>query len=178
MPKNTVSEDHDSLGFINEVLNRGIRDRVTDIHWEPLVSQGSKELVIRFRIDGVLRDVDKVVRETQQLDSLINAIKIMSGLDPTKKRREQDGFSVRGTVARRVPGGDLEVASGNRTDAQGRPAGLGGTPVGRLDGASGRFDRRNRRRRGTLLRGTQRGAAVQGGPGRSPLSGGHLYFDQ
>lgn len=81
----------DSLGFISEVVNRAIRDRATDVHWEPLITEGLKELIIRFRVDGVLRDVDKVVKTDQQLAGLVNAIKIMGGLDPTKKRREQDG---------------------------------------------------------------------------------------
>lgn len=80
-----------ALDFINGTINRAIRERATDIHWEPFISEGQKEFVIRFRIDGVLRDVDKVVKADPQLDSLINAIKIMGGLDTTKKRREQDG---------------------------------------------------------------------------------------
>jgi len=80
-----------SLHFINDMLNRAIHDRATDIHWEPLVNSGQKELVIRFRIDGVLRDVEKILKSAAQLDSLINAIKIMGGLDPTKKRKQQDG---------------------------------------------------------------------------------------
>lgn len=90
-PRQAIPQDHDALGFINDIINRAIRDRATDIHWEPLVAKDLRELIIRFRIDGVLRDVDKVTRSEQQLNSLINAIKIMSGLDPTKKRREQDG---------------------------------------------------------------------------------------
>lgn len=89
--KQPAVQDHDALGFIQEIINRAIHDRVTDIHWEPLITKGVKELIIRFRIDGVLRDVDKVTRSGQQVNSLINAIKIMGGLDPTKKRREQDG---------------------------------------------------------------------------------------
>ena len=89
--KKAINIKDQSLNFINETLNRAIRERATDIHWEPLVSTGLRELVIRFRVDGVLKDADKVTRSEAQLDSLINAIKIMGGLDPTKKRREQDG---------------------------------------------------------------------------------------
>ncbi|MDD5355963.1 MAG: GspE/PulE family protein [Candidatus Omnitrophica bacterium] len=86
-----VDYNEQSLSFIHEVMNRAVRERVTDIHWEPLITERQKELVVRFRIDGVLRDAEKVVRTEAQLDSMLNAIKIMSGLDPTKKRREQDG---------------------------------------------------------------------------------------
>ena len=85
------SQDQNSIAFINEVLNRALRERATDVHWEPLVSKDVKELVIRFRVDGVLHDVDKIVKTTSQLDGLMNAIKIMGTLDPTRKRREQDG---------------------------------------------------------------------------------------
>lgn len=89
--KKAINIKDQSLNFINETLNRAIRERATDIHWEPFVTTGLRELVIRFRVDGVLKDADKVTRSEAQLDSLINAIKIMGGLDPTKKRREQDG---------------------------------------------------------------------------------------
>lgn len=91
MDKRSVGNPDQSLHFINEVLNKAIHERATDIHWEPLVDADHREIVIRFRIDGVLRDFQNVVKPESQLDSLINAIKIMGGLDPTKKRREQDG---------------------------------------------------------------------------------------
>ena len=98
-----------SLDFINEIISRAIRERATDIHWEPFISEGHKELVIRFRVDGVLRDIDKVIRTDPQLDSMLNAIKIMGGLDPTKKRREQDGrFSFVGADGENV---DIRLAS-------------------------------------------------------------------
>lgn len=86
-----IPETGDSVGFIYEWINRAIRERATDIHWEPLAVDEATELVIRFRVDGLLRDVDKIQKKEPQLASLLNAIKIMSGLDPTKKRREQDG---------------------------------------------------------------------------------------
>lgn len=88
--KSTGSKDQ-SLQFINETINRAIRERATDIHWEPRLEAVKKEMVIRFRIDGVLRDVEKTEGSDVHFENLINAIKIMGGLDPTKKRREQDG---------------------------------------------------------------------------------------
>ena len=88
--KSTGSKDQ-SLQFINETINRAIRERATDIHWEPRVEAVKQEMVIRFRIDGVLRDVEKTEGSGVQFENLINAIKIMGALDPTKKRREQDG---------------------------------------------------------------------------------------
>ncbi|MDD5618431.1 MAG: GspE/PulE family protein, partial [Candidatus Omnitrophica bacterium] len=91
MDNKRVDYKEQSLAVINEIINKAIRERATDIHWEPSGSEGQRELMVRFRVDGVLRDVDKLIRTEAQLDSMINAIKIMGGLDPTKKRREQDG---------------------------------------------------------------------------------------
>jgi len=88
--KNVPFQD-ESLSFINSVMNKAIRERATDVHWEPFVADAKQELVVRFRIDGVLRDVERVTKQKSLIDSLINAIKIMGGLDPTKRRREQDG---------------------------------------------------------------------------------------
>ena len=50
-----------------------------------------KELFISYRFYGVLRDVDDSVKSEEQIDSIVNAIKIMGSLDPTKKRKQQDG---------------------------------------------------------------------------------------
>lgn len=81
----------ESLDMIYNFVRRGIKERATDVHWEPLSIMGKEELVIRFRIDGILKDIDKISDEKTNLASVISAIKIMSGMDPTKRRNEQDG---------------------------------------------------------------------------------------
>ncbi|MFC1645731.1 GspE/PulE family protein [Candidatus Omnitrophota bacterium] len=92
MNKKPISDSKDHcLDFIKEIINRAISDRATDIHWEPQVETERKELVVRFRIDGLLRDVDRSVNSQIRIDSIMNAIKIMGSLDPTKRRRQQDG---------------------------------------------------------------------------------------
>lgn len=102
-------EDQSSIGFIKEIINRALRERATDIHWEPLMIKDVKELVIRFRIDGVLHDVEKITRSAAKLDSFINAIKIMGNMDPTRKRREEDGRFDFETLSRQMV--DVRLAS-------------------------------------------------------------------
>ena len=81
----------ESPDMIYSFIRRGIKERATDIHWEPYVQAHKEEIVVRFRIDGLLKDIDRLSEEKTKLNSLINAIKTMSHMDPTKRRREQDG---------------------------------------------------------------------------------------
>lgn len=79
------------LDIIYNFIRRGIKERATDIHWEPYLESGEEQIVVRFRVDGLLRDIERLAQERTRLGSIINAIKIMSNLDPTKRRQEQDG---------------------------------------------------------------------------------------
>jgi type II secretory ATPase GspE/PulE/Tfp pilus assembly ATPase PilB-like protein len=81
----------ESLDMIYETVRKGIKERATDIHWEPFASAGKEEIVIRFRIDGILKDVEHLVEDKTSLSSVVNAIKIMASMDPTKRRNQQDG---------------------------------------------------------------------------------------
>ncbi|MDD5019049.1 MAG: GspE/PulE family protein [Candidatus Omnitrophica bacterium] len=81
----------ETLDMVYNFIRRGIKERATDIHWEPIVDSGEEEIVVRFRVDGLLKDVERINHEKTRLGSLINAIKIMATMDPTKRRREQDG---------------------------------------------------------------------------------------
>ena len=67
------------------MLADGISSRASDIHVEP--SEGA--VVVRYRIDGVLRQVMKIPR-TAGLP-LISRLKIISGLDIADRLRPQDG---------------------------------------------------------------------------------------
>lgn len=84
----------DPVEFISAVINKAVKANTTDIHWEPSpddIDKGSIVLVVRFRIDGILQDVLMIGRQHISPDMLINALKIMAGMDITKKRKEQDG---------------------------------------------------------------------------------------
>ncbi len=91
MPERRGEVRQESLDMIYNFVRRGIKERATDIHWEPISSMGKEELVVRFRIDGILKDMDRISEEKTNLGSVINAIKIMCDMDPTKRRNEQDG---------------------------------------------------------------------------------------
>ena len=71
--------------LVDMMLADGISSRASDVHVEP-VDGG---VVVRYRIDGVLRQVMKIPRSAGV--PLISRIKIMSGLDIADRRRPQDG---------------------------------------------------------------------------------------
>ncbi|MBA2628108.1 MAG: type II/IV secretion system protein [Gemmatimonadales bacterium] len=71
--------------LVDMMLADGISSRASDIHIEPV--EGG--VVVRYRIDGVLRQVMKIPRSAGI--PLISRIKIISGLDIADRRRPQDG---------------------------------------------------------------------------------------
>ena len=71
--------------LVDMMLADGIASRASDVHIEPV--EGG--VVVRYRIDGVLRQVMKIPRSAGV--PLISRIKIMSGLDIADRRRPQDG---------------------------------------------------------------------------------------
>lgn len=86
----TKLEDGDSssaptIRLVNSIIDRAVTERASDIHLEPHES----ELLVRMRVDGLLRRTLTVPRDLQ--NSVIARIKIMSGLDIAEKRIPQDG---------------------------------------------------------------------------------------
>lgn len=73
------------IRFVNTLLTQAIKDRASDIHIEPF----EKELIVRFRIDGVLYEVVKPPPKLQA--SIVSRVKIMAGLNIAEKRIPQDG---------------------------------------------------------------------------------------
>ena len=71
--------------LVDLMLSDGILSRASDIHIEP----GEGGVAVRYRIDGVLRQVMKIPRAAGI--PLISRIKIMSGLDIADRLRPQDG---------------------------------------------------------------------------------------
>lgn len=79
------------LELIRSTIKEAVRNNATDIHWEPLFENNDILLALRFRIDGVLKDIAKLDKKQVNFEAVINALKIMAGMDTTKKRKEQDG---------------------------------------------------------------------------------------
>ena len=88
--------------FVNLLIAQAINDRASDIHVEP----GERQLTVRFRIDGVLHEMQKADRAIQ--DGIISRLKIMSSIDIAEKRKPQDG---RLSVTHEGRAVDLRVAT-------------------------------------------------------------------
>jgi general secretion pathway protein E len=75
------------IRFINEIIEQAVRDRATDIHFEP----GRESLQIRYRIDGELVFIAVPENLVRIKGAIISRIKIMARLNISEKRRPQDG---------------------------------------------------------------------------------------
>lgn len=71
--------------LVNMIISGAIDQDASDIHIEPL----EKSIVVRFRIDGVLRKIMEVPSHTGP--ALVSRIKIISNLDIAETRKPQDG---------------------------------------------------------------------------------------
>ncbi|KRA25822.1 type II secretion system protein GspE [Microbacterium sp. Root61] len=71
--------------FVNLLITQAVNDRASDIHVEP----GEQQLTVRYRIDGVLHEMQRADRGIQ--DGVISRLKIMSQIDIAERRRPQDG---------------------------------------------------------------------------------------
>ena len=79
------STDAPLVRYVNLLLNQAISDNASDIHVEPSESN----IRIRFRIDGVLKEMAPAPKEIQS--AVISRLKIMSEMDIAEKRVPQDG---------------------------------------------------------------------------------------
>ena len=75
------------IRLVDRVIQDAVRARATDIHIEP--ARGNVH--VRYRIDGVLRDILDVPKYVQ--GPMLSRLKIMGNMDISDKRRPQDGRS-------------------------------------------------------------------------------------
>lgn len=78
-------EDAPVVRLINALLLEAVRERASDVH----IEVGETDLVVRFRIDGVLREA--LTSNRTLAPQLISRIKVMGRLDIAEKRLPQDG---------------------------------------------------------------------------------------
>src|SRR5664279_3615633 len=71
--------------LVNSIISQATDDNASDIHFEPQ----AKELIIRFRMDGVLYEIMSVPRRMQ--NGVISRLKVMADLDIAERRVPQDG---------------------------------------------------------------------------------------
>ena len=74
-----------TIRLVNSIIQRAYTENASDIHLEPT----GKQLQIRMRIDGILRNIVTIPRELQM--SVISRIKIMAQMDIAQKHIPQDG---------------------------------------------------------------------------------------
>jgi general secretion pathway protein E len=73
------------IKLVNMVINRAVESRASDIHVEPF----EDELKVRYRIDGVLHDIESIPKKLQA--AILSRLKIMAKLNIAEKRLPQDG---------------------------------------------------------------------------------------
>jgi general secretion pathway protein E len=96
------SDDAPIIKFINGLLIEAIRENASDIHIETFESR----LTIRFRVDGVLREVMSPPK--MLAPRIVSRIKVMAKLDIAEKRLPQDGRISRAFGGRKV---DVRVST-------------------------------------------------------------------
>ena len=74
-----------TIRFVNSVIERAFLERASDIHLEP--QEG--EMVVRMRIDGILRKILTVPANLQS--NVISRLKIMGGMNISERKIPQDG---------------------------------------------------------------------------------------
>ncbi len=125
-PEDLLESDDDApiIRLINALITEAIKENASDIHVEPFETR----LSIRFRIDGVLREVIEPPRQVAAL--LVSRIKVMAKLDIAEKRLPQDG-----RIALRIAGRPVDIRVSTL------PSGHGERVVMRLlDKQAGRLD--------------------------------------
>ena len=99
-PEDLLDADDDApiIRLINALLTEAIKQGASDIHLEPYENR----LSVRFRIDGVLREILQPNRSLAPL--LSSRVKVMAKLDIAEKRLPQDG-----RIALRIGGRPVDV---------------------------------------------------------------------
>jgi len=80
-----AAESNTVIKLLNQVLMLAIRDKASDIHFEPF----EDKYQMRYRIDGVLYDMESPPNYIAM--ALSSRIKVMAGLDIAERRLPQDG---------------------------------------------------------------------------------------
>lgn len=91
-------DDAPVIKLVNTLLFRAVKEKASDIHLEPY----EKDMVVRFRIDGILFDIFKPPKKFQ--NAITSRIKVMGNLNIAEKRLPQDG-----RIPLKLAGKDIDV---------------------------------------------------------------------
>ena len=99
-PQDLLDTDDEApiIRLVNSLLFRAAKERASDIHIEPM----ERELLVRFRIDGVLHEVIKPPKRYQ--NSIVSRVKVMGQLNIAEKRLPQDG-----RIRIKLAGRDIDI---------------------------------------------------------------------
>jgi general secretion pathway protein E len=86
------------IRLVNTIIRQAVTEKASDIHIEPFENR----LVVRYRIDGVLHEVESPPRRLSA--AVISRIKIMANLDIAERRLPQDG-----RIRLRVQGKEIDL---------------------------------------------------------------------
>jgi type IV pilus assembly protein PilB len=98
----SVDDDAPIVRYVNLVVTQAITDRASDIHIEPT----EHDLRVRYRIDGVLHEMQRSPRST--MAAVTSRVKILSDIDIAERRKPQDGRMSVNHNGRKI---DLRVAT-------------------------------------------------------------------
>ncbi len=86
------------IRLVNSLLSQAAKEGASDIHIEPF----EREMLVRFRVDGVLKEIVKPPRRFK--DAITSRIKIIADLNIAEKRLPQDG-----RIRLKVAGKDIDI---------------------------------------------------------------------
>jgi general secretion pathway protein E len=93
-----LASEAPTVNLLNSLIGRALRQGASDLHLEP---QGGPARV-RFRIDGVLHEVDTI--PASMVLPIVTRLKILAGMDIGERRRPQDG-----KIELRIAGEDIDI---------------------------------------------------------------------
>jgi type IV pilus assembly protein PilB len=79
------ADDAPVIKLVNSIIGQAVEEGASDIHLEP----EGREMRVRFRVDGVLRETTQIPR--RMIAGVVSRVKIMADLDIAEKRVPQDG---------------------------------------------------------------------------------------
>lgn len=93
-----ASDEAPIINFVNSVLYEAVKDRASDIHFEPFEG----DLSIRYRVDGVLHSAHNLSKKHHS--PILSRVKVMANLDIAEKRLPQDG-----RIRIKIAGKDIDI---------------------------------------------------------------------
>ena len=93
-----ASDEAPIIRWVNSLVFQAAKEGASDIHIRP----GEKDIIVRYRVDGVLREAKRAPKKFQA--SIIARVKIMAGLNIAEKRLPQSG-----RIRRKMAGRDVDM---------------------------------------------------------------------